>query len=618
MRGLYLSRRTVRCTLQERLGEIFLGLIGFAPIYLNGLLAIFFVFVFPGLVFVRIFDIPSFPQRWLAVFLASLTTNHFLVTLTAAFQLDPLQTYRAVAAALIAALFFMIVRKGDAARTPVQPGASVLLLSDVKWLVGSLVVLGFTYFNIWKHGVPNIFHGSDVSVSWNAWSLIWSHGLFPTASYGYPQFVPTTWAATYIFTGSTEQYFAYYTYVVLIIVPIVLCMSVLGRLNWRYAVFLLLEFAWFVAEIREPWLRFTLQAGFPDWVAAIIAFCGTVLFVVNAPGGRLDGEKAVTALLSLCLVSIAAATKPIYGLFTIAILIAICTDAAKHLQRAERNRFIIAAVGLVAIFVTAYAINYSHLTVRSMPNYPVPELSERLSRAAKLFNSNFTLPFRTLLFAGLALSPFLPRIRWLALPLGAGFWLWANTASYDLRNLLGLVLIGAFIPLHVIARRFVAARDAPREQRWRVRDGAVAAGVAVLCVVLTLPLALSDEKLKQRFADEQLSKGMGIELNEPIGKLLARGCTIYSADAYIYTVSAFQPYQQQLQFFHFTEPLTDQLAKQLNESTGCTSIVYPPSHTHPSILYLISALADSRGYTKVTEHNGMTLLISNANSPTKN
>ena len=79
---------------------------------------------------------------------------------------------------------------------------------------------------------------------------------------------------------------------------------------------------------------------------------------------------------------------------------------------------IAAAIGVVAIFVAAYAINYSHLTLRGMPHYPVTELSERLSRAANLLNANFTLPFRILLCAGLALSPFLPRVRWLALPLG--------------------------------------------------------------------------------------------------------------------------------------------------------------------------------------------------------
>jgi hypothetical protein len=594
------------------------GFLGFAPIYLNGLLALFFIFVLPGLVLVRAFGIPNFPQHWLVVIAGSLTANHLLVTLIAALHLDPLWTFRAVTAVLIAALLFMAAKKSAVAGTPEYPGASVVLSSDVKWLLGSLAVLGLTYFNVWKHGVPNIFQGGDVSVSWNVWSLIWAHGLLPIASYGYPQFVPTTWATTYIFTGSTEQYFAYYTYIVLIIVPIALTTAVLARASWRYSASLLLAFVWFVAEIKEPWLRSTLQEGFPDWNAAIFAFCGTVLFVVNAPEGRFDKEKIVTALASLCLVSIAAATKPVYGLLTITILIAVCTDAARYLQGAERNKLIIAAVGLVTAFVAAYAIYYSHLVVRSMPNYPVAELSERLSRAFKLLNSNFTIPFRILILAGLVLTPVLTRTRWLVLPLAAGLWLWANTASYDLRNVLGLLMIDAFVLLYAIARPFVKKPDFSNQRQWRLPDGAVAAGVAALCVVLTLPLAMGDEKLRQRFADEQLSKGLGIELNRPIGQLLVRGCTVFSADGYIHTVSAFQPYRQQMQFFHFTEPLTGMLAKQLNETTGCTGILYPPSSTHPSILALIDASAKARGLTKAVEHNGMVLLAPPTDGPATN
>ncbi len=73
-----------------------------------------------------------------------------------------------------------------------------------------------------------------------------------------------------------------------------------------------------------------------------------------------------------------------------------------------------------------------------------------------------------------------------------------------------------------------------------------------------------------------------------------------------------------MEFFHFTEPLTDLLAKQLNESTGCTSIMYPPGRTHPSILALIDALSISRDYTKIVEYQGMDLLVSNRNAPAKN
>ena len=87
-------------------------------------------------------------------------------------------------------------------------------------MVLAVVVLGVAYINIWNYGVPDIFRGSDVAVSWNAWAMIWAAGEFPKSSYGYPQFVPTIWAVTYIFTGSNEQYFAFCIYIALIVVPL--------------------------------------------------------------------------------------------------------------------------------------------------------------------------------------------------------------------------------------------------------------------------------------------------------------------------------------------------------------------------------------------------------------
>jgi hypothetical protein len=531
-----------------------LGLVGFAPIYLNGLLAIFFVFVLPGLVFVRFFDIPSFPQRWFVVFLSSLTANHLFVTLIAALHINPLYAYRAATAVLIAILVFARLKEITGSTTPIWRGRSIVLRSDLGWLLLSLAVLSLAYINVWKHGVPNIFEGGDVSVSWNVWALIWSQGLFPTASLGYPQFVPTIWAVTYIFTGSSEQYFAFYIYIVWLIVPIVLNAMILGRISRWHVLVPGFVFVWLVAEIQEPWLRSTLQEASPDWVAAIFLFCGVALFIANAPEGRFDREKIITALTSLCLVSIAAATKPIAGLFAIAVMVGICTDAARHLDRKARNWFFLVAGLLLSSFVIAYALNYSHLGGRSMPNYPVSELSDRLSNAVTRLKSNLTIPFRIMVFAGLVLAPFLPRIRWLALPLFIGFWLWANTASYDLRNLLGLLLISASIPLYALARRLPVKSAAASKSRWSVPDSAVAGGLAAMAVALTLTLAQGDAQLKARFATDQLRGGDEFELNQSIAKLLQRGCVIFSADGYIATISALQPFRGQMRFFFFTEP----------------------------------------------------------------
>jgi hypothetical protein len=587
------------------------GLIGFAPVYLNGLLAIFFALVFPGLVFVRAFSIPGFPQRWFVIFLSSLTFNHLLVTLIAALHLDPLQTCRLAIVALIAVLILVEARARAGSAPPAGRSASIVLISDIRLLVLSLVVLGLAYFSVWKHGVPNIFDAGDVSVNWNTWSLIWSQGKFPTFSVGYAQFVPTIWALTYIFTASTEQYFAFYIYIFWIVVPIVLLMMSLGRLGWWQPLVPALALVWLIAEIRDPWLSSCLPQAYPDWVAAIFAFSGAVLFISSPDEGRYDREKITAALISLCLLSIAAATKPHYGLLPAAVCVKICADAAKYLRSHERTRLIIAAVGLLLVFAAAYIIYYLQLVIFRLPEQSLPAVAwERLSQAFNLFNSNFTLPFRILAGAGLVMSPFVARVRWLALPLIAGTLFWAGVVSYDLRNLIGILLISAFIPLFTLARALAPTMSFHSVRQWKVSDGAVAAGLAVLLVGMSLSLMKSDKELAQRFATEQLGKGAGLEINQKIEQLLVRGCTIFNADDYLYTISAFERFKDKMLPFHFEAPLTDGLVDQVNQASGCTSFFYPPDRTHPSIVNFISATATARNYTKVIEANGVALLVS--------
>lgn len=334
-----------------------------------------------------------------------------------------------------------------------------------------------------------------------------------------------------------------------------------------------------------------------------------MLFVANTPRGELDRDKIAAALISLCLVSIAAATKPMHGLLAIAILTAIGADAARYLQPRQRNRLLIAAIGLVAIFVCAYVLNYSHLAARSMPHFPVSTMSERFARAAALLNETFTLPFKMLVLAGLVMSPFLKRIRWLALPLAIGFLVWANTAAYDLRNILGLLLISAVIPVYAAANALLDARRLSSELRWRVPDGAIAAGWIALSVSLTLTLALNDKELKQRFARDQFSKGPGVEINRSVEQLLARGCTIFTATGFVLTIAKFQPFLDQMQFFVFNEPMNTTVLDRLSKTEGCTAILFP-NPSHPEILKVIASAAEPRGLRKLAEGNNFELLVS--------
>jgi hypothetical protein len=584
------------------------GLIGFAPIYVNGLLALLFVLVLPGLVAVGATSISNFPQRWFIVFLLSLTANHLVVTAIAALQLDPLLTYRCLAALAVAVLIVQLVRGRVGPQAAARHGASAICSRDIWLIVLTLALLSVTYLDVWRHGVPNTFEGGDVSYSWNRWALRWSQAKFPIASLGYPQFVPTIWAVTYIFTGSTEQYFAYYIYIAWIVVTVVLAAVNLGRTGLWNALVFVLVLAWLIAEIRDPWLVACLRQAYPDWVAAIFAYSGAALFVANAPDGRMDNEKIASGFISLLLLLIATATKPLFGLFAVAVLIGTCVDMVRYLPAGRRRNLLMGgAVALVAAFVGAYAVDYAHLLVARAAPYPYP-LSERLHRAADLFNANFRLPFRCMVIAGLVVSPFLKRIRWLSLPLIAGFVLWAVTTSYDLRNLLGFLLIACFFPLFALARAIGSRRDLEGVRSWFISDGVVAASVALLCFAATSTLALSDEKLKLRFQTEQLSKSAGTEINQEIQRLLARGCTVFNADNYLHTISAFAPYDERLLFFFSLEPLNDPLAAMIRNASDCAAFFYPPDRTHPSILTFFADTAKERDYVTLAEGRGMVLL----------
>ena len=358
------------------------------------------------------------------------------------------------------------------------------------------------------------------------------------------------------------------------------------------------------------------RAGFgPPWKpdfrigpAAVAGYCGIVLFITNDPGTGFDRQKIVTALASECLILLAAATKPIYGLMAAAILIRICIDGVVLLKGKDRMRFLAASIGLFAAFAIAYLTIYLHLTIRFMPNYPVAELAERLSRGAALFNRNFSWPFRIAACLGIAISPFIPRVRWLTLPLLLGTWLWIDKAGYDLRNLFGILLTGVFITLFVAVRAVASRQPAAAGPRWRVPDAVTIGVLMIVAVVSTHTVAQDDAHLRQRFARDQLGIGAGAELNQKVLDLYDRGCFILSAAGYFYTMGVFQKYRPQMIHFYWYAALPDETIKAFTDKSGCTAILYPTDISAAQVLSFIKAASEERHFVSVAQSNGWVLL----------
>ena len=463
----------------------------YVPLYLKAVLALFIIFVLPGLLVVRVLKIDDLPQRWLAVFLSSITVNYLAVTIMALIGAKPMVFYGGMVLCFIVALIVLEVRQPKFSST-----ASEVRSSDVFWLLFSLIVLAATYSDIRQFGIPSTFNDGDVSFSWNTWAIQWASGVFPS-TWGYPQFVPTIWAAAYLVTGSHVQYFAFYCYLILIVAPLALTAMVLGRQRWWLPLVMFSVFVCVMTGRTDAVLRSTLAGAYPDWVAVIFSFAGAAAFLSQRPPHQ---RSFAILLLALFLECVAAATKPAFGLFVIAFALAICIDANRHADDPTlRKRVIVAVVCIVSLFAMAYALHLTLIVKHGLSGIPLG----RPPQAWEKFNSAFSLPVRILCLSGLLLSLLLPRARWLAVPLFLGIWFWVERTSYDLRNAMGLILIAALIPVDALAHRYIKSDAGAFGRNWTLRDTTVAACALVALLLVTLPMAKGDKELEAKFEADQ-------------------------------------------------------------------------------------------------------------------
>ena len=83
-----------------------------------------------------------------------------------------------------------------------------------------------------------------------------------------------------------------------------------------------------------------------------------------------------------------------------------------------------------------------------------------------------------------------------------------------------------------------------------------------------------------------------------------------TGNAYIYTVSAFEPFKSQLQYSTFGDPISDPNLAALREPKGCVGVLYVPARTHPTVLAFIAAHTHAGGFRKVIEDSSTVLLAS--------
>src|SRR5690349_1089984 len=112
------------------------GPMEYLPLYLKAVLALFVIFVLPGLLLVRVLKIDQLPLRWFAIFLGSLAVNHLAVITIAVLGVKPTTFYGSLVACFVAALIVLEVRRPNFVSV-----ASEARSSDVFWLLFSAIAI---------------------------------------------------------------------------------------------------------------------------------------------------------------------------------------------------------------------------------------------------------------------------------------------------------------------------------------------------------------------------------------------------------------------------------------------------------------------------------------------
>ena len=204
------------------------------------------------------------------------------------------------------------------------------------------------------------------------------------------------------------------------------------------------------------------------------------------------------------------------------------------------------------------------------------------------FNSGFSLPLRILCLSGLFLSLFLPRARWLALPLFVGAWIWVDRVSYDLRNSMGLVLIAAVIPVDALARRFIKGDAGAFGRKWMLGDTTVAA----CALVAWRWLHCRWRRQTSNWRRNSRPSSFGSAPARPSMRRWRGICVrddLFTTTKYPYTVASFQPYRSQLHYLLYTLPIGDDTSanagvrkygmdqqRDFENAQGCRPLFSPP------------------------------------------
>jgi hypothetical protein len=428
--------------------------------FLLGLWSFAFVTLIPGLLLVRVFRLDRVFAGLPVAFGLSLVFNHIVVSGLAFAGIYRRPVMLALASAVTLALLLPRWRWPDtglARLCALVPVAARLLLRLGRRprIVPAISLLAIVaaLADFWDYAAGAITHFGDVFtvwdaiVSWNTWARHWAAGTPPTATYFYPQLLPTTWSVPYVVLGRTDlQLFA-------------------ASFDRFYIVFTLWVLAEHALRRRRLWLLAALPAAvlcefafngyfMTESLADVpVAFFGVATIAVIVAARRLEetADLVRAAWLAGALALGAASTKQAGMVIALAApwLFWFYGYAERVRARPEQRRRVaraVAAAGALAVllpalwYARAYLLilagaNVSEVQTVTWDMFQGRSVLGRMADAAVLITHLVDGQYVYLVFLIAALSLRAQSWRIPAFAIAAGMMLaWSAFFSYDGRN----------------------------------------------------------------------------------------------------------------------------------------------------------------------------------------
>jgi len=514
-----------------------------------GMLAVFQILFFPGLIFRALYH----PKGKFFFQLSVVVTTSMLVNFLLFYLLVYLHLYTRLAVLIVIGLEVLAllwlyrsifhIRLDDMAEW-LRSAADEVKESGLAWfrsdeksaavrflrtlgialiLTVALTIAYWFVAHLWKN-IGSVFNIWDAVVSWNAWAEAWAQNRIPRVHLTYPQLLPINLSLTYLLMGNFKIVFFAKAIMPVFAILTVLTILELAVTEKKYGYLIAVAFTY---VLYKHFLGEYINEGYADIPVAFMAFVALIPYIRNED--VLADKKDF--ILGMILATAAGLLKQV-GLYVLVLLpvLAFLNSKAKSKKQ----------VGfLLAVLAVAVAVELTWYLPRGIEVLQGSKglgLDQYLAHSADVQETNNLLlrPWLALLSLGkylalfvfpLAALPLLPRRwRWLNILVILPFsLLWGVVASYSTRNLslvFPTVAVVCGLGLQVIL-------DWICRLLGRIKLGRLSAAFLILLVLAPIVyygIKLDDQTLTAKWEKKQ-SQIFSPSLNEQLYALeFTNGC----------------------------------------------------------------------------------------------